>query len=148
MSFLIFFFKVLQFTPAWRQRWLLTTKENLRNALLWKSKFTGKNNMYKTSLKKIHLILTNLSFYVYRSINAFLLVYLCILVSKALVCTTLKYVWQSKPGQDEPWYNEKTLKEKETNLVSLHFRKLMKTNIIGEKKGKVTEENKTCLKQN
>ncbi|XP_005723038.1 phospholipid-transporting ATPase IG isoform X2 [Pundamilia nyererei] len=51
-----------------------------------------------------------------KSINAFLLVYLCILVSKALVCTTLKYVWQSKPGQDEPWYNEKTLKEKETNL--------------------------------
>uniref|UniRef100_A0A669CLQ8 Phospholipid-transporting ATPase n=1 Tax=Oreochromis niloticus TaxID=8128 RepID=A0A669CLQ8_ORENI len=50
-----------------------------------------------------------------KSINAFLLVYLCILVSKALVCTTLKYVWQSKPGQDEPWYNEKTLKEKETN---------------------------------
>lgn len=136
MSFLIFFFKVLQFTPAWRQRWLLTTKENLRNALLWKSKFTRKNNMYKTSLKKIHLILTNLSFYVYRSINAFLLVYLCILVSKALVCTTLKYVWQSKPGQDEPWYNEKTLKEKETNLVSLHFRKLMKTNIIGKKKEK------------
>lgn len=90
--------------------------------------------MYKTSLKKIHLILTNLSFYVYRSINAFLLVYLCILVSKALVCTTLKYVWQSKPGQDEPWYNEKTLKEKETNLVSLHFRKLMKTNIIGKKR--------------
>lgn len=77
-----------------------------------------------------------MSFYVYRSINAFLLVYLCILVSKALVCTTLKYVWQSKPGQDEPWYNEKTLKEKETNLVSLHFRKPMKTNIIG-KKGKL-----------
>ena len=53
-----------------------------------------------------------------RSINAFLLVYLCILVSKALVCTTLKYVWQSKPGQDEPWYNQKTQREKETNLVS------------------------------
>ncbi|MED6245889.1 putative phospholipid-transporting ATPase IH, partial [Ataeniobius toweri] len=49
-----------------------------------------------------------------KSINAFLLVYLCILVSKALVCTTLKYVWQSK--HDEPWYNEKTQKEKDTNL--------------------------------
>lgn len=48
-----------------------------------------------------------------KSINAFLLVYLCILVSKALVCTTLKYVWQSK--HDEPWYNEKTQKEKDTN---------------------------------
>ncbi|KAM4733123.1 phospholipid-transporting ATPase IG isoform 2-T3 [Anableps anableps] len=48
-----------------------------------------------------------------KSINAFLLVYLFILVSKALVCTTLKYVWQSK--HDEPWYNEKTQKEKDTN---------------------------------
>ena len=46
--------------------------------------------------------------------------YLCILVSKALVCTTLKYVWQSKPGQDEPWYNQKTQREKDTNLVSHH----------------------------
>lgn len=62
-------------------------------------------------------------FSIFRSINAFLLVYLCILVSKALVCTTLKYVWQSKPGQDEPWYNEKTQREKDTNLVSAYFRK-------------------------
>lgn len=53
-----------------------------------------------------------------RSINAFLLVYLCILISKAVVCTTLKYVWQSKEGQDEPWYNQKTQKEKDTNMVS------------------------------
>uniref|UniRef100_A0A4W5QZK7 Phospholipid-transporting ATPase n=1 Tax=Hucho hucho TaxID=62062 RepID=A0A4W5QZK7_9TELE len=51
-----------------------------------------------------------------KSINAFLLVYLCILVSKALVCTTLKYVWQSQPGQEEPWYNHKTQKEKDANL--------------------------------
>eukprot|EP00064_Thunnus_orientalis_P002095 superscaffoldBa00000145_g2102 len=56
-----------------------------------------------------------------KSINAFLLVYLCILVSKALVCTILKYVWQSKPGQDEPWYNEKTKREKETNLYLKMF---------------------------
>uniref|UniRef100_A0A8C5B1K9 Phospholipid-transporting ATPase n=1 Tax=Gadus morhua TaxID=8049 RepID=A0A8C5B1K9_GADMO len=56
-----------------------------------------------------------------KSINAFLLVYLCILVSKALVCTTLKYVWQSKPGQDEPWYNQKTQREKETNLYLKMF---------------------------
>uniref|UniRef100_A0A4W6EHG3 Phospholipid-transporting ATPase n=1 Tax=Lates calcarifer TaxID=8187 RepID=A0A4W6EHG3_LATCA len=56
-----------------------------------------------------------------KSINAFLLVYLCILVSKALVCTTLKYVWQSKPGQDEPWYNEKTQREKDTNLYIKMF---------------------------
>uniref|UniRef100_A0A8C3AS71 Phospholipid-transporting ATPase n=1 Tax=Cyclopterus lumpus TaxID=8103 RepID=A0A8C3AS71_CYCLU len=56
-----------------------------------------------------------------KSINAFLLVYLCILVSKALVCTTLKYVWQGKPGQDEPWYNEKTQREKDTNLYLKMF---------------------------
>uniref|UniRef100_A0A8C6KH19 Phospholipid-transporting ATPase n=1 Tax=Nothobranchius furzeri TaxID=105023 RepID=A0A8C6KH19_NOTFU len=56
-----------------------------------------------------------------KSINAFLLVYLCILLSKALVCTTLKYVWQSKPGQDEPWYNKKTQKEKDTNLYLKMF---------------------------
>uniref|UniRef100_A0A3B4B0B6 Phospholipid-transporting ATPase n=1 Tax=Periophthalmus magnuspinnatus TaxID=409849 RepID=A0A3B4B0B6_9GOBI len=58
---------------------------------------------------------------VVESINAFLLVYLCILVSKALVCTTLKYVWQGKPGQDEPWYNEKTQREKDTNLYLKMF---------------------------
>lgn len=57
-------------------------------------------------------------FFFSRSINAFLLVYLCILISKAVVCTTLKYVWQSKDGQDEPWYNQKTQKEKDTNMVS------------------------------
>nr|XP_009289454.1 phospholipid-transporting ATPase IG isoform X3 [Danio rerio] len=56
-----------------------------------------------------------------KSINAFLLVYLCILISKAVVCTTLKYVWQSKEGQDEPWYNEKTQKEKETNMYLKMF---------------------------
>ncbi|XP_050983909.1 phospholipid-transporting ATPase 11C isoform X4 [Labeo rohita] len=56
-----------------------------------------------------------------KSINAFLLVYLCILISKAIVCTTLKYVWQSKEGQDEPWYNQKTQKEKDTNMYLKMF---------------------------
>ncbi|KAJ8255095.1 hypothetical protein GJAV_G00200860 [Gymnothorax javanicus] len=56
-----------------------------------------------------------------KSINAFLLVYLCILLSKALVCTTLKYVWQSRPGHDEPWYNHKTQKEKDTNMYLKMF---------------------------
>ncbi|KAL0974142.1 hypothetical protein UPYG_G00216180 [Umbra pygmaea] len=56
-----------------------------------------------------------------KSINSFLLVYLCILLSKALVCTALKYVWQSQPGQDEPWYNEKTQKDKDTNLYLKMF---------------------------
>lgn len=65
------------------------------------------------------LVLIHLISFIFRSINAFLLVYLTILVSKALVCTTLKYVWQSKPGQDEPWYNEKTKGDKESILVSV-----------------------------
>ncbi|XP_034037548.1 phospholipid-transporting ATPase 11C isoform X2 [Thalassophryne amazonica] len=56
-----------------------------------------------------------------KSINAFLLVYLCILLSKALVCTTLKYVWQNKPGQDEPWYNQKTQREKDANVYLKMF---------------------------
>ncbi|XP_063793484.1 phospholipid-transporting ATPase IG isoform X6 [Pseudophryne corroboree] len=49
-----------------------------------------------------------------KSINAFLIVYLSILVSKASICTALKYIWQSNPGNDEPWYNEKTRKERES----------------------------------
>uniref|UniRef100_K7G159 Phospholipid-transporting ATPase n=2 Tax=Pelodiscus sinensis TaxID=13735 RepID=K7G159_PELSI len=56
-----------------------------------------------------------------KSINAFLIVYLCILLSKATVCTTLKYVWQSNPFNDEPWYNQKTNKERETFKILRMF---------------------------
>ena len=49
--------------------------------------------------------------------NVFLVVYLCILISKALINTTLKYVWQSEPSRDEPWYNRKTEAERQRNLV-------------------------------
>lgn len=124
LSLLLFFCKVLQFTLAWRQRWLSTTRASLRNALLWRSKFRG-NGVNELKIWDVSLVLIHLNysffFHIFRSINAFLLVYLCILVSKALVCTTLKYVWQSKPGQDEPWYNEKTPTEKGTNWVSTHL---------------------------
>ena len=47
----------------------------------------------------------------------FLVVYLCILISKALINTVLKYVWQSEPFRDEPWYNQKTEAERQRNLV-------------------------------
>ncbi|EAW88425.1 ATPase, Class VI, type 11C, isoform CRA_b, partial [Homo sapiens] len=57
----------------------------------------------------------------YKSINAFLIVYLFILLTKAAVCTTLKYVWQSTPYNDEPWYNQKTQKERETLKVLKMF---------------------------
>ncbi|TFK15214.1 Phospholipid-transporting ATPase IG [Platysternon megacephalum] len=56
-----------------------------------------------------------------KSINAFLIVYLCILVSKATVCTTLKYIWQSNPFNDEPWYNQKTIKERDTFKILRMF---------------------------
>ncbi|XP_045144279.1 phospholipid-transporting ATPase IG isoform X3 [Echinops telfairi] len=56
-----------------------------------------------------------------KSINAFLIVYLFILLTKAAVCTTLKYVWQSNPYNDEPWYNQKTQKERDTLKVLKMF---------------------------
>uniref|UniRef100_A0AAY4CU37 Phospholipid-transporting ATPase n=1 Tax=Denticeps clupeoides TaxID=299321 RepID=A0AAY4CU37_9TELE len=48
-----------------------------------------------------------------KSMNAYLIVYLCILISKALINTVLKYVWQADPNRDEPWYNEKTETERQ-----------------------------------
>ncbi|XP_060039703.1 phospholipid-transporting ATPase IH isoform X3 [Erinaceus europaeus] len=56
-----------------------------------------------------------------KSMNAFLVVYLCILISKALVNTALKYVWQSWPQQDEPWYSQKTAAERQRNLFLSAF---------------------------
>ncbi|XP_059233880.1 phospholipid-transporting ATPase IH isoform X5 [Mustela nigripes] len=52
-----------------------------------------------------------------KSMNVFLIVYLCILISKALINTVLKYVWQSEPFRDEPWYNQKTESERQRNLL-------------------------------
>lgn len=51
--------------------------------------------------------------------NAYLVVYLCILISKAFVNTVLKYVWQADPNRDEPWYNQRTEVERERHIVSL-----------------------------
>nr|XP_015219696.1 PREDICTED: probable phospholipid-transporting ATPase IH isoform X4 [Lepisosteus oculatus] len=56
-----------------------------------------------------------------KSMNAFLIVYLCILISKALINTVLKYVWQSDPNRDEPWYNQKTESERQRNLFLRAF---------------------------
>ncbi|XP_027702210.1 phospholipid-transporting ATPase IG isoform X2 [Vombatus ursinus] len=52
-----------------------------------------------------------------KSINGFLIVYLCILLSKAAICTTMKYVWQSVSHNDEPWYNQRTQHDRETVKV-------------------------------
>ncbi|XP_063103125.1 phospholipid-transporting ATPase IH isoform X7 [Cavia porcellus] len=67
-----------------------------------------------------------------KSMNVFLVVYLCILISKALVNTVLKYVWQSEPFRDEPWYNQKTESERQRNLVEY---------IFTDKTGTLTENN-------
>ncbi|XP_026991769.1 phospholipid-transporting ATPase 11C isoform X2 [Tachysurus fulvidraco] len=56
-----------------------------------------------------------------KSINAFLLVYLSILISKAVVCTTLKHIWQNREGSDRAWYNQETQKERNTNLYLKMF---------------------------
>ncbi|XP_017357770.1 probable phospholipid-transporting ATPase IH isoform X1 [Cebus imitator] len=56
-----------------------------------------------------------------KSMNVFLIVYLCILISKALINTVLKYVWQSEPFRDEPWYNQKTESERQRNLFLKAF---------------------------
>uniref|UniRef100_A0AAQ4RJ44 Phospholipid-transporting ATPase n=1 Tax=Gasterosteus aculeatus aculeatus TaxID=481459 RepID=A0AAQ4RJ44_GASAC len=56
-----------------------------------------------------------------KSMNAFLVVYLCILICKAFVNTLLKYVWQASPDRDEPWYNNRTDTERQRHIVSLVF---------------------------
>uniref|UniRef100_A0A3Q3FQC6 Phospholipid-transporting ATPase n=1 Tax=Kryptolebias marmoratus TaxID=37003 RepID=A0A3Q3FQC6_KRYMA len=48
-----------------------------------------------------------------KSMNAYLVVYLCILISKAIINTALKYLWQADPNRDEPWYNERTEAERQ-----------------------------------
>uniref|UniRef100_A0AAR2K2G7 Phospholipid-transporting ATPase n=1 Tax=Pygocentrus nattereri TaxID=42514 RepID=A0AAR2K2G7_PYGNA len=52
-----------------------------------------------------------------KSMNAYLIVYLCILISKALINTVFKYVWQADPNRDEPWYNQKTETERQRHIV-------------------------------
>ncbi|XP_029794252.1 probable phospholipid-transporting ATPase IH [Suricata suricatta] len=56
-----------------------------------------------------------------KSMNVFLIVYLCILISKALINTVLKYVWQSEPFRDEPWYSHKTEAERQRSLFLRAF---------------------------
>ncbi|XP_053166188.1 phospholipid-transporting ATPase IH isoform X1 [Hemicordylus capensis] len=51
-----------------------------------------------------------------KSMNVFLIVYLCILISKSLINTILKYLWQS-----EPWYNQKTELERKRNVFIAAF---------------------------
>lgn len=52
--------------------------------------------------------------------NGYLVVYLCILISKAIVNTALKYAWQADANRDEPWYNQRTESERQRHVVSLN----------------------------
>ncbi|XP_069563718.1 phospholipid-transporting ATPase IH-like isoform X1 [Brachyistius frenatus] len=56
-----------------------------------------------------------------KSMNAFLIVYLCILISKAVINTVLKYAWQWYPDRDEPWYNHRTENERQRHVVIRAF---------------------------
>ncbi|KAL3045607.1 hypothetical protein OYC64_013799 [Pagothenia borchgrevinki] len=56
-----------------------------------------------------------------KSMNAYLVVYLCILISKALINTLLKYVWQADSNRDEPWYNNRTDTERQRHIVVRAF---------------------------
>ncbi|KAI9547073.1 putative phospholipid-transporting ATPase IH [Dissostichus eleginoides] len=56
-----------------------------------------------------------------KSMNAFLIVYLFILISKAVINTVLKYAWQWSPDRDEPWYNHRTENERQRHVVIRAF---------------------------
>ncbi|XP_038674758.1 probable phospholipid-transporting ATPase IH isoform X2 [Scyliorhinus canicula] len=56
-----------------------------------------------------------------KSMNVFLIVYLCILISKALITTIMKYMWQSESVRDEPWFNMKTQTERRRNKFLSSF---------------------------
>ncbi|KAL1022261.1 hypothetical protein UPYG_G00024360 [Umbra pygmaea] len=56
-----------------------------------------------------------------KSMNAYLVVYLCILIGKALINTVLKYVWQADPDRDEPFYNQKTDTERQRHILIRAF---------------------------
>ncbi|XP_077455948.1 phospholipid-transporting ATPase IH isoform X1 [Stigmatopora argus] len=56
-----------------------------------------------------------------KSMNAYLVVYLCILISKAFINTVLKYAWQSDPIRDEPWYDQRTETERERHILIRAF---------------------------
>uniref|UniRef100_A0A3P8RBV9 Phospholipid-transporting ATPase n=1 Tax=Astatotilapia calliptera TaxID=8154 RepID=A0A3P8RBV9_ASTCA len=43
-----------------------------------------------------------------KSMNTFLIIYLIILLSEAILSTILKYAWQAEIKWDEPFYNQKT----------------------------------------
>lgn len=52
-----------------------------------------------------------------KSMNSFLIIYLGILLSEAVLSTILKYAWQSEEKWDEPFYNQKTEQERNSSRI-------------------------------
>lgn len=50
--------------------------------------------------------------------NTYLIIYLGILLSEAILSTILKYAWQAEDKWDEPFYNRKTDQERNSSPVS------------------------------
>ena len=49
--------------------------------------------------------------------NTFLIIYLIILISEAIISTILKYTWQAEEKWDEHWYNQKTEHQRNSSKV-------------------------------
>nr|XP_020511028.1 probable phospholipid-transporting ATPase IH [Labrus bergylta] len=56
-----------------------------------------------------------------KSMNAYLVVYLCILIGKSIINTIMKYAWQADTNRDEPWYNHRTVSERERHILIRAF---------------------------
>ncbi|XP_055020412.1 phospholipid-transporting ATPase IF [Boleophthalmus pectinirostris] len=52
-----------------------------------------------------------------KSMNSFLIIYLGILLTEAILSTILKYAWQSEDKWDEPFYNQKTEQERNSSPI-------------------------------
>ncbi|XP_046892694.1 phospholipid-transporting ATPase IF isoform X1 [Hypomesus transpacificus] len=52
-----------------------------------------------------------------KSMNTFLLIYLGILLFKAVLSTILKYAWQAEDKWNEPFYNQKTDQERNSSQI-------------------------------
>ncbi|XP_016518883.1 probable phospholipid-transporting ATPase IF isoform X2 [Poecilia formosa] len=52
-----------------------------------------------------------------KSMNTFLIIYLVILLSEAVLSTILKYAWQSEEEWNEPFYNQKTEQERNSSPI-------------------------------
>ncbi|XP_043985992.1 phospholipid-transporting ATPase IF isoform X2 [Gambusia affinis] len=52
-----------------------------------------------------------------KSMNSFLIIYLVILLSEAILSTILKYAWQSENKWNEPFYNQKTEQERNSSPI-------------------------------